>query len=172
MQHNSLSVSRRALEIVNLRCGHQSFGSSLSRENISHTHQHTHTNTHEQTHTHTHQHTHAHTTVIWVVWAGRPESVGPNSVIAGRGAESEPSSASATPMDVDAVGKGKGTGCFVCGRPGHAAKDCKFNQAKCKAQGKGKAKSAPPDKNSPAKFEGECRQRRRLQPWRRWKTQR
>ena len=58
-------------------------------------------------------------------------------------------------MDVDAVGKGKG--CFVCGRPGHPAKDCKFNQAKGKAQGKGKAKNTPPDKNTPAKFEGECR---------------
>ena len=77
----------------------------------------------------------------------------------GRGVESGPGSASATPMDVDAVGKGKGKGCFVCGRPGHAAKDCKFDQAKGKALGKGKAKNsgAPPDKNSPAKFEGECR---------------
>ena len=75
----------------------------------------------------------------------------------GRGVESESNSASATPMDVDAVGKGKGKGCFVCGRPGHAAKDCKFNQAKGKAQGKGKAKNAQPDKNTPAKFEGECR---------------
>ena len=71
--------------------------------------------------------------------------------------ESEPNSASATPMDVGAVGKVKGKGCFVCGRPGHAAKDCKFNQAKGKAQDKGKAKCAPPDKNTPAKFEGECR---------------
>ena len=60
----------------------------------------------------------------------------------GRGVESEPSSASATPMDVDAVGKGNGKGCFVCGRPGHAQKDCKLNQAKGKAQGKGKAKDA------------------------------
>ena len=59
-------------------------------------------------------------------------------------------SASATPMDVDAVGKGKGKGCFVC-------KDCKFNQAKGKAQGNGKAKNTPLDKNTPAKFEGECR---------------
>ena len=75
----------------------------------------------------------------------------------GRGVDSEASSASATPMDVDAVGKCKGKGCFVCGRPGHAAKDCKFNQAKSKAQGKGKAKNTPPDKNTPAKFEGECR---------------
>ena len=58
----------------------------------------------------------------------------------GRGVESESNSASATPMDVDAVGKGKG--CFVCGRPCHAAKECKFNQ---------------PDKNTPAKFEGGCR---------------
>ena len=48
----------------------------------------------------------------------------------GRRVESEPSSANASPMDVDAVGKGKGKGCFVCGRPGHAAKDCKFNEAK------------------------------------------
>ena len=60
----------------------------------------------------------------------------------GRGVESESNSACATPMDVDAVGKGKG--CFVCGRPGHAAKDCKFNQAKGKAQGKGKAKNVQP----------------------------
>ena len=40
-----------------------------------------------------------------------------------RGVESESNSASASPMDVDAVGKGKG-------------KDCMFNQAKGKAQGK------------------------------------
>ena len=60
-------------------------------------------------------------------------------------------------MDVDAVGKGKGKGCFVCGRPGHAARYCQFNQAKGKAQGKGKAKNAQPDKNTPAKFEGDCR---------------
>ena len=72
----------------------------------------------------------------------------------GRGVESEPSSANATPMDVDAVGKGKG---IVCGRPSHAAKNCKFNQAIGKAQGKGKAKNAPLDKNSPAKFEGQER---------------
>ena len=45
----------------------------------------------------------------------------------------------------------------MCGRPGYAAKDCKFHQAKGKAQGKGKAKNTPPDKNTPAKFEGECR---------------
>ena len=75
----------------------------------------------------------------------------------GRGVESEPNSASATPMDVDAVGKGKGKGCFVCGRPSHAAKDCKFNQAQGKVQGMGKTKNAQPDKNTPAKFEGECR---------------
>ena len=50
--------------------------------------------------------------------------------------ESEPSNANATPMDVDGVGKGKGKGCFVCGRPDHAAKDCNFNQAKGKGQGK------------------------------------
>ena len=75
----------------------------------------------------------------------------------GRGVESESNSASASPMDVAAVGKGKGKGCFVCGRPGHAAKDCKFNQAKGNAQGKGKAKNAQPDKNTPAKFEFECR---------------
>ena len=50
-------------------------------------------------------------------------------------------------------------GCLVCGRPGHAAKDCKFNLVKGKAQGKGKgkAKSTLTDKNSPAKFEGQCR---------------
>ena len=56
----------------------------------------------------------------------------------GRGVELEPSSANATLMDVDGVGKGKGKGCFLCGRPGHAAKDCKSNQAKGKGQGKGK----------------------------------
>ena len=110
--------------------------------------------------------------------------------------ESEPNSASATPMDVDAVGKGKGKGCFVCGRPGHAAKDYKFNQAK----GKAKARNTPPDKNTPAKCEGECRhcgkkdtsgqtvgsvwqkqktrrstpleKHRRRQRWRQWKKQR
>ena len=76
-----------------------------------------------------------------------------------RKVESESNSASATLMDVDAVGKGKGKGCFVCGRPGHAAKYCKFNQAKGNAQGKGKAKNAQPDKNTPAKFEGESRHR-------------
>ena len=75
----------------------------------------------------------------------------------GGGVESESNSGSATPIDVDAVGKGKGKGCFVCGRPGHAAKECKFNQAKGKAQGKVKAKNVQPDKNTPAKFEGECR---------------
>ena len=74
----------------------------------------------------------------------------------GRGVESESSNANATPMDVDGVGKGKGKGCFVCGRPGYAAKDCKFNQARGKGQGKGKTKSTSTDKNTPAKFE-ECR---------------
>ena len=75
----------------------------------------------------------------------------------GQGVESEPSSANATLMDVDRVGKGKGKGCFVCGRPSHAAKDCKFNQAKGNGQGKGKTKTTSTDKNTPAKFEGECR---------------
>ena len=75
----------------------------------------------------------------------------------GRGVEWEPSSTGVAPMDVDGVGKGKGKGCFVCGRPGHAAKDCKFNQAKGKGQSKGKTKTTPTDKNSPASFEGECR---------------
>ena len=55
------------------------------------------------------------------------------------------------------LAKAKATGCFVCGRPGHAAKDCKLNQGKGKGQGKGKSKSTTTDKNSPAKFEGECR---------------
>ena len=71
-----------------------------------------------------------------------------------RGVESEPSSASATPMDVDVIGKGKGKGCFVCGHPSHAAKDCKLNQGKGKGHSKGKNTT---DKNSPANFEGECR---------------
>ena len=75
----------------------------------------------------------------------------------GLGVESEPSSASATPMDVDGVEKGKGKGCFVCGRPSHAAKDCKFNQARDKDQSKGKTKTIQTDKNSPVKFEGQCR---------------
>ena len=65
--------------------------------------------------------------------------------------------ANATPMDVDGVGKGKGKRCFVCGRPGHAAKGCKSNQAKGKGQGKGKTKSTSTDKNTPAMSEGECR---------------
>ena len=73
-----------------------------------------------------------------------------------RGVESEPNSASTTPMDDDAVGKGKGMGCFVCGRPGPAAKDCKLNQSEGKGQTKGKAKSTT-DKNSPVNFESECR---------------
>ena len=60
-------------------------------------------------------------------------------------------------MDVDGVGKGKGKGCFMCGRPGHAAKDCNFNQATDKGQGKGMTKSTSTDKNTPAKFAGECR---------------
>ena len=70
----------------------------------------------------------------WEVSSGAPEHVrvffqfGLIFDKDGRGVESEPSSASATPMDVDGVGKGKGYGCFVCGHPGHAAKDCKFNQ--------------------------------------------
>ena len=75
----------------------------------------------------------------------------------GRGVESEHSSANATTMDVDAVGKGKGKGFLVRGRPGHAAKDCKLNQGKGKGQSIGKSKSTTTDKNSLAKFEGECR---------------
>ena len=75
----------------------------------------------------------------------------------GRGVESEPNSASTTPMDFDAVVKCKGKGCFVCGRPGHEVKDCKLNQGKGEGQPEqGKAKSTT-DKNSLAKFEGECR---------------
>ena len=45
----------------------------------------------------------------------------------------------------------------MCGRDGHAAQDCKFNQPKGKAQGKSKAKNAQLDKNTPAKFEDDCR---------------
>ena len=48
-------------------------------------------------------------------------------------------------------------GFFMCGRPGHAAKDYKFNQTKGKGQGKEKAKSTSTDKNTPAKFEGVAR---------------
>ena len=55
------------------------------------------------------------------------------------------------------LGKAKDMGCFVCVRHGHAAKDCKFNQAKGKGQGKGKTKSTSTGKNTPAKLEGECR---------------
>ena len=73
--------------------------------------------------------------------------------IDGRGVESEPSSASAAPMDVVPVGKGKEKGCFVCGRPSHAAKDCKPNHGKGKGQSKGKTKNTT-DKNSRAKFRG------------------
>ena len=75
----------------------------------------------------------------------------------GRGVESEPSHANATSIDIDGVGKGKGKGCFVCGRPSHAAIDCKVNQAKGKGQGKGKTKSTSTGKNTPAKIEGLCR---------------
>ena len=76
----------------------------------------------------------------------------------GRGVESEANNTGPVPMDVDSVGKGKGKGkgCFVCGRPGHAAKDYRLNQGKGKGQANGKGKGTP-DKNSPAKFEGECR---------------
>ena len=54
-----------------------------------------------------------------------------------------------TPMDVDAIGKGKGKGCFVHGRPGHAAKEGK-------GLSKVKTKNTT-DENSHIKFEGECR---------------
>ena len=74
-----------------------------------------------------------------------------------RGVESEPSSPSATPMDVDAVGNGKGKGCFVCGRPGHAAKDCKLNQGQGQGPDQGERQRFTTDENIPAKFEGECR---------------
>ena len=60
--------------------------------------------------------------------------------------------------DVDGVGKGKGKGCFVCGRPGHAAKDCKFNQAKGKKPRARASQRVPRlTRTVPAKFEGECR---------------
>ena len=55
------------------------------------------------------------------------------------------------------LAKARRKGCFVCGRPGHAAKDCKFNQAKGKGQGKGKTKSTSTEKNTPAKIVGERR---------------
>ena len=44
----------------------------------------------------------------------------------------------------------------MCGRSGHAAKDCKLNRGKGNGKSKGKSKSTN-DKNSPAKFEVECR---------------
>ena len=59
---------------------------------------------------------------------------------------------SPTPMDDDAAGKGKGKGCFVCGRPGHVAKDW-LNQCKGRAKGKEGARLT----RKPAKFEGACR---------------
>ena len=59
-------------------------------------------------------------------------------------------------MDADAVGKGKGKRCFLCGRPGQTVKDCMLDQGEGKGQSKGKTKNTT-DKNSPAKFEGECR---------------
>ena len=67
--------------------------------------------------------------------------------------ESEPSSTNRwmlTPL-------AKAKGCVVCGRPGHAANDCKLNQGNGKGQSKGKSKSSTTDKNCPVKFEGECR---------------
>ena len=60
-------------------------------------------------------------------------------------------------MDVDGVGKGKGKGCFVCGRPSHAAEDCKFNQAKGKGQGKGKTRVRRLTRTLQPSLEGECR---------------
>ena len=67
----------------------------------------------------------------------------------GRGVESELSSARATPMDVHAVGKGKGKECFVCGRPGHEAQDCR---ARVKERWRARlTRTVPPS------FEGECR---------------
>ena len=76
----------------------------------------------------------------------------------GRGVESEHNNTGPAQMDVDSDwrGKGKTKGCFVCARPGHAAKDIRHNQREGKGQANGKGKGAP-DKNSPAKFEGECR---------------
>ena len=83
----------------------------------------------------------------------------------GRGVESESNSAGTTPMDVEVVGKGmgkgqenckgkgKGKGCFVCRRPGHAARDCKFNQAKGHDQSKGKGKSTTDKHNPPCSRE-------------------
>ena len=74
----------------------------------------------------------------------------------GRRVESEPNHTGPFQMDVDSVGEGTGKtkGCFVSGRPGHAAKDCKLNQGRGKGQTNGKGKGTL-DKHSPAKFEGE-----------------
>ena len=75
----------------------------------------------------------------------------------GRGVEPELSSASATPMDVDAVGEAKWKGVLrVVTFPATQRKDCKLNQGKNEGQSMGKTKSTT-DKNSPAKFEGQCR---------------
>ena len=87
--------------------------------------------------------------VLWSSW-WQVQQVGMSEFLQdkdGRGVESEPS-ASATPMDVDAVGESRGMGCFVCGRPGHATKDCKLNQSKGKGQSKGNTKSTT-DRTAP-----------------------
>ena len=72
----------------------------------------------------------------------------------GRGVESEPSNANATPMGVDGVGKGKGKGILHVRTSWPRSERL---QVQSNGQGKEKAKSTSTDKNTPAKFESECR---------------
>ena len=79
----------------------------------------------------------------------------------GRGVESEPNNTGPAPMNVDSVGKGKGKtkGCFVCKRPGHAAKECRLNQGKGEGQANGKGKGTP-DKKGRRKLLAEAKNKK------------